>query len=122
MARVVEELGKQTQATQEIEVKLGQHLIRAYELPTQVARTDTTSFSVNHQQGDSPEENLLRYGYSKDFRPDLLQYRQLLATLDPMGMPLVSTTLEGNGADDPLYFPTWQKIAQVINTFANLRG
>lgn len=114
LARVVEELGKQTQATQEIEVKLGQHLIRAYELPTQVARTDTTSFSVNHQQGDSPEENLLRYGYSKDFRPDLLQYRQLLATLDPMGMPLVSTTLEGNGADDPLYFPTWQKIAQVI--------
>ncbi|MDF5717364.1 MAG: hypothetical protein PUP93_26760 [Rhizonema sp. NSF051] len=35
------------------------------------------------------------YGYSKDFRPDLLQYRQLLATLDPMGMPLVSVTLEG---------------------------
>lgn len=114
LARVVEELGKQTQATQEIEVKLGQNLIRAYELPTQVARTDTTSFSVNHQQGDSPEENLLRYGYSKDKRPDLLQYRQLLATLDPMGMPLVSTTLEGNGSDDPLYFPTWQKIAQVI--------
>jgi transposase len=114
LARVVEELGKQTAATQEIEVKLGQHLIRAYELPTQVARTDTTSFSVNHQQGDSKEENLLSYGYSKDKRPDLLQYRQLLATLDPMGMPLVSTTLEGNGADDPLYFPTWQKIAQVI--------
>jgi len=114
LARVVEELGKQTAATQEIEVKLGQHLIRAYELPTQVARTDTTSFSVNHQQGDSLEENLLSYGYSKDKRPDLLQYRQLLATLDPMGMPLVSTTLEGNGADDPLYFPTWQKIAQVI--------
>jgi transposase len=114
LARVVEELGKQTQATQEIEVKLGQHLIRAYELPTQVARTDTTSFSVNHQQGESKEENLLRYGYSKDKRPDLLQYRQLLATLDPMGMPLVSTTLEGNGADDPLYFPTWQKMVQVI--------
>ncbi|MFB2767693.1 IS1634 family transposase [Pelatocladus sp. BLCC-F211] len=114
LARVVEELGKQTEATQEIEVKLGQHLIRAYDLPTQVARTDTTSFSVNHQQGDSPEENLLSYGYSKDKRPDLLQYRQLLATLDPMGMPLVSTTLKGNGADDPLYFPTWQKMAQVI--------
>ncbi len=31
-----------------------------------------------------------------------------------MGMPLVSTTLKGNGADDPLYFPTWQKMAQVI--------
>nr|WP_229485970.1 DUF4277 domain-containing protein [Nostoc favosum] len=107
LARVVEELGKQSEARQEIEVKLGRHLIRAYELPTLVARTDTSSFSVNHQQVDSPEESLLRYGYSKDFRPDLLQYRQLLATLDPMGMPLVSATLAGNGADDPLYFPTF---------------
>lgn len=114
LGRVVEELGKQSEARLEIEIKLGRHLIRAYELPTLVARADTTSFSVNHQQGDSPEENLLRYGYSKDKRPDLLQYRQLLATLDPMGMPLISTTLEGNGADDPLYLPTWQKIAQVI--------
>ena len=114
LARVVEELGKQSQARLEIEVKLGRHLIRAYELPTVVARADTTSFSVNHTDGDSTEENLLRYGYSKDFRPDLLQYRQLLATLDPMGMPLVSATVEGNGADDPLYFPTWQKMAQVI--------
>ncbi|KAB8316448.1 IS1634 family transposase [Tolypothrix campylonemoides VB511288] len=114
LARVVEELGKQSQARLEIEVKLGRHLIRAYGLPTVVARADTTSFSVNHQPGDSTQENLLRYGYSKDFRPDLLQYRQLLATLDPMGMPLVSATVEGNGADDPLYFPTWQKMAQVI--------
>lgn len=114
LARVVEELGKQSDACRKIEVKLGQHLIRAYELPTLVARADTTSFSVNHQQGDFPEENLLRYGYSKDKRPDLLQYRQLLATLDPMGMPLVSVTLEGNGADDPLYLPTWQKMVKVI--------
>ncbi len=53
LARVVEELGKQSQARQEIEVKLGRHLIRAYELPTEVARTDTTSFSVNHQQEES---------------------------------------------------------------------
>ncbi|MEH1791287.1 MAG: transposase, partial [Nostoc sp.] len=87
---------------------------RAYELPTEVARSDTTSFNVNHQQGESPEESLLRYGYSKDKRPDLLQYRQLLATLDPMGMPLVSATLSGNGADDPLYLPTWQQLVKVI--------
>jgi transposase len=114
LARVVEELGKQSEARLEIEIKLGRHLIRAYELPTEVARSDTTSFSVNHQQDESPQESLLRYGYSKDLRPDLLQYRQLLATLDPMGMPLISATVEGNGADDPLYFPTWQKMAKVI--------
>lgn len=113
-ARLVEELGKQSQARQEIEIKLGRHIIRAYELPTKIARTDTTSFSVNHENKSESEENLLRHGYSKDKRPDMLQYRQLLATLDPMGMPLVSATLEGNGADDPLYFPTWEKIVQVI--------
>jgi transposase len=96
------------------QIKLGRQIIRAYELPTKIVRTDTTSFSVNHEKQSDTEENLLRYGYSKDKRPDLLQYRQLLATLDPMGMPLVSATLEGNGADDPLYFPTWQKIQKVI--------
>ncbi|MBW4675196.1 MAG: hypothetical protein KME52_14610 [Desmonostoc geniculatum HA4340-LM1] len=101
LARVVEELGKQSEARLEIEIKLGRHLIRAYELSTEVARADTTSFSVNHQQDESPQESLLRYGYSKDKRPDLLQYRELLATLDPMGMPLISATVEGNGADDP---------------------
>jgi len=29
-------------------------------------------------------------------------------------MPLVSATLAGNGADDPLYFPTWQQMVKVI--------
>jgi transposase len=101
LARVVEELGRQKEACAQIEMNLGQHLIRAYELPTEVARADTSSFSVNHQHQESEEESLLRYGHSKDKRPDLLQYRQLLATLDPAGIPLVSATLAGNGADDP---------------------
>jgi len=114
LARVVEELGRQEEACTQIEMKLGQHLLRAYELPTEVARADTSSFSVNHQPQESEEESLLRYGHSKDKRPDLRQYRQLLATLDPAGMPLVSATLAGNGADDPIYWPTWQQMAKVI--------
>lgn len=40
LARVVEELGKQEEACQQIELKLGQHLIRAYQLPTEVGRAD----------------------------------------------------------------------------------
>lgn len=114
LARVVEELGLQEDACGQIEVSLGKHLIRAYELPTEVGRVDTSSFSVNHQQQEVEEESLLRYGHSKDKRPDLLQYRQLLATLDPAGIPLVSATLSGNGADDPLYWPTWQRMVKVI--------
>lgn len=30
------------------------------------------------------------------------------------GIPLVSSTLAGNGADDPLYVPTWHKLESVI--------
>ena len=114
LARVVEELGLQAEACQKIEQKLGQHIIRAYELPTEVGRLDTTSFAVHHEQIESQVESLLRYGHSKDKRPDLLQYRQLLGTLDPAGIPLVSETLAGNGADDPLYWPAWQRMAKVI--------
>jgi transposase len=114
LARVVEELGKQEEACQQIELKVGQHLIRTYELPTEVGRADTSSFSVHHEQIESEAESRLRHGHSKDKRPDLLQYRQLLATIDPAGIPLVSATLAGNGADDPLYYPTWQRMASVI--------
>lgn len=114
LARVVEELGLQPLACNQIEEKIGKHLIRAYELPTEVARADTSSFSVHHQQAESESESLLRYGHSKDKRPDLLQYRQMLATLDPAGIPLVSATLAGNGADDPIYYPTWQRMSKVI--------
>jgi transposase len=109
------------EALNAIETCLGQQLIRAYELPTSTARSDTTSFSVYHEQRSDREQQaetqsvpLLHKGYSKDRRPDLLQYRQMLATLDPLGMPLVSATLPGNGADDPLYVPTWKRLAQII--------
>ncbi len=43
--------------------------VRAYELPTIIVRTDTTSFSVNHDNQRDSEENLLRHGYSKDKHP-----------------------------------------------------
>lgn len=98
-----------------IEAELGQHLIRAYALPTDAARCDTSSFSVYHQTDeDGTKFTLLRRGHSKDRRPDLLQYRQMLATLDPAGMPLVTATLSGNGADDPIYVPAWRRMAGII--------
>ena len=117
LADVLEVLGASTAAREQIEQQLGQRMIAAYELPTDVARCDTSSFSVYHQI-DEDEANeatrLLHHGHSKDHRPDLRQYRQLLGTLDPAGVPLVSETLAGNGADDPEYVPTWQRLVRVI--------
>ena len=52
-------------------------MIRAYELPTEVARCDTSSFSVYHQiEEENEAKSLLRFGHSKNNRPDLRQYRQ----------------------------------------------
>jgi len=94
-----------------LETQLGQHLIRAYELPTDTARIDTTTASVYHQP---QETTLLDYGHSKDHRPDLRQFKEVLSTLDPVGVPLCSATVAGHCADDPLYLPIWRRMVKVI--------
>ena len=91
-------------------------MIEAYALPSEVARTDTTSFSVYHQPSadDASEPELIHYGYSKDHRPDLRQYRYLLSTLDPAGIPLASQTLADNGSDDEVYVASWHRLSRII--------
>ena len=98
-----------------MEERMGRHLVRAYALPTDVARCDSSSFSVYHESDNgSAVVPVLQYGYSKDHRPDLLQYRHGLGTIDPAGIPLVSATLPGNGADDPMYVPFWHGLVSAI--------
>jgi transposase len=50
-------------------------------------------------------EGLFQFGHSKDRRPDLPQMKVMLATLDPLGMPVSTDVLPGNRADNPLYIP-----------------
>lgn len=95
-----------------IEEKVGQRMVRAYRLPSELGRADTTSVSVYHDRDN--EEGLLRYGKSKNHRPDLRQFVQLLGTLDPAGIPLTTSTLPGNRADDTTYWPTWQRMERII--------
>ncbi len=115
LASLLEVIGGEVESREQMEEQLGQKMIRAYELPTEVARCDTSSFSVYHQiEEENEAKSLLRFGHSKNHRPDLRQYRQLLGTIDPAGVPLVSETLAGNGADDPVYLPTWHRLAKVI--------
>ncbi len=86
----------------EIEGLLNEHTIRVYNLPTDVVRIDTTSVVMYH---DSEESVLAAFGHSKDHRPDLAQVKIALLTLDPLAMPLVTTVVPGNTADDGLYLP-----------------
>ncbi|HSG15349.1 MAG TPA: hypothetical protein VLE70_03370 [Anaerolineae bacterium] len=96
-----------------IEVELGQHLIRVYDLADERIRLDSTSVSVYHEAASQP---LFRTGHSKDHRPDLAQFKLMLGTLDPLGMPLASLVVAGNSADDPLYLPALMQARQVVGS------
>jgi transposase len=113
VAALLSDLGAEnTRPGEPIEQAMGQHLIRAYSLPTDTARIDMTTVSVHHQPAN--EAGLLRFGHSKDRRPDLRQFKEVLGTLDPAGLPLATATLSGEQADDPHYLPIWQRLVATI--------
>jgi transposase len=69
------------------EQELMGQLVRIYDLQAQCVRIDTTTAS---SYTDVSEQGLLQLGHSKDHRPDLPQLKLVLASLDPLGMPLAS--------------------------------
>lgn len=51
-------------------------------------------------------------GHSKQHRADLPQLKVMVATLDPLAMPLSSVIVSGNQADDGLYLEVVKKLSQ----------
>jgi transposase len=94
-----------------IERELGQRAIRVYQLPQECVRLDSTSVSLYH---DPEGTALIRHGHSKDHRPDLAQLKVMLATLDPLGVPLVTQVVAGNRGDDGLYVPAINEARAVV--------
>jgi transposase len=90
------------------EQELNAGLIRVYRLPTEVVRVDMTTASTFAAAAQG--EGLFQFGHSKDHRPDLAQVKVAVAALDPLGMPLTTTVVCGNAADDPLYVPAVQQV------------
>jgi transposase len=95
----------------DIEEQLGPRLIRVYDLNCHLIRLDSTTAAVYH---DSKGNTLFRHGHSKDHRPDLAQFKVMLATLDPMGMPLATLVVAGNEDDDGLYVPAVKRAHPVV--------
>ncbi len=89
-----------------IEQELGQHLIRVYDLEEQAIRVDATTVSGYREGG---EGSLWQFGHSKD-DPTLRQIKAMMATLDPLGLPLALEVVSGEQADDPLYVPTIDRV------------
>lgn len=89
-----------------------QTLIRTYALSPTVSRVDTTTASG---YGTVTPDGLFQFGHSKDHRPDLPQVKINLATLDPLGLPLVTQVVAGQTSDDPLYVPALQHVQACLN-------
>ncbi len=89
------------------QVALNQRTLRVYDLKPTRVRLDTTSASGYWAV---TEDGLFQFGHSKDHRPDLAQVKVMLATLDPLGMPLVTHVVSGEKADDPLYIPAIDQV------------
>ena len=94
------------QRWQAIEQELGQHLMRVYDLEEQPIRVDATTVSGYRNGG---EDSLWQFGHSKD-DPTLRQIKAMMATLDPLGLPLALEVVSGEQADDPLYIPIIDRV------------
>ena len=94
-----------------IEQEIGRRTIRVYRLPQDCVRLDSTTVSLYH---DPEGTELIRHGHSKDQRPDLAQLKVMLATLDPLGVPLVTQIVSGKTADDGLYIPAVDQARAVL--------
>jgi transposase len=117
LANVLTMLGDtETQAS--LDAALLQRWIRVYQLPTETVRLDSTSVSVYHDAAEP--DSLLQFGHSKDHRPDLRQFKAMLASLDPCGLPLACLPVSGQRADDGLYVPAYDAAVKVAGTPAVL--
>ena len=56
------------------------------------------------------EDGLFQFGHSTEHRPDLPQVGAMLATLDPLGMPVAVDVVPGQRSDDPLYLPIIDRV------------
>ena len=117
LANVLSMLGDETTQAS-LDKAMLQEWIRVYRLPTETMRLDSTSVSVYHAH--TADDSLLHQGHSKDHRPDLRQFKAMLASLDPLGLPVVCQPVAGNRADDGLYVPAYQAATAALGTSAVL--
>lgn len=103
------------QTWERLEEGLGRHLIRVYDLKRELScpwliRFDATVGSVDH---DPEQHTLFKVGKAKNGLYET-QFKMMLASLDPLGLPVAVDVVPGDRADDPLYIPSYQRIKAII--------
>jgi len=110
LALCLEELHK-PEVWQTIERELGQRLIRVYNLEQAIMRLDATVGTVGHNPA---EHTLFKIGKAKNGLYET-QFKLMLASLDPLGLPLAVDVVPGEVADDPLYVLIYHRAKEIIN-------
>ena len=99
---VLDRLGRDDAAWEAYERAQNATLLRVYDIQARRVRIDSTTAKsyVAVTAG-----GLFQFGHSKEHRPDLPQLKINQAVLNPLGLPLSTTVVSGECADDPLYVP-----------------
>lgn len=100
-----------TAAWSEFETALDSRLLRVYDLDGERVRIDSTTGKT---YAGVSRDGLFQFGHSKDHRPDLAQVKINLSALDPLGLPLTTSVVSGQSADDPLYVPEIERVRRVL--------
>jgi transposase len=99
-------------AWESIERQVGRHVMRVYELPEpECIRLDATSGAVAH---DEKEHTLFKRGWGKNGKTEV-QFKIMLSTADPMGLPIAVDVISGDKADDPLYLPCYRRSQAILD-------
>lgn len=98
-----------------LENRLTQGIIQVYDLKKKLRgrwqmRLDATVGSVGH---DAAQHTLFQMGKAKNGLYATL-FKMMVASLDPLGMPVAVDVVPGNRADDPLYVPVYRRIKEII--------
>lgn len=95
----------------QIESLIGNRLLRVYELlENNIVRLDGTVGGVYH---NPQTHTLFQVGKNKQGTYEI-QFKLMLASLDPLGLLLAIDVVAGNRADDPLYVPCCQRVKEML--------
>ncbi|SRR5258708_1959344 len=89
--------------------------ISIYPLPRDTIRLDSTTVTVHHQR-EEQTASLIEFGFNREAREGMRQFKVMLATLDPLGLPITASVEGGSCADDVLYIPSFKKAVHLLGT------
>ena len=110
LAAILDYLGNDDQ-WESFETEFNRHTLRVYDLQKNQIRIDS---STAKRFVKVTPDGLFQLGHSKERRPDLPQVKINISTLDPLGLPLTTTIVSGEKADDPLYLPEIRKVQAIL--------